>query len=223
MAPLFLICLILSCPSKWIWGYRFLRMFCRPSGNRIQEITPFEGIYDLMYHIYLLLVPVSLVLTGGRILHHPCCVWSVLLFLPYPCQTALVLAKKSFGRELTGSVPRWEHCLLEPCGQVSVLHTGNFPLLTVYLQLTEEWHCLAKDLVFGGCGCDAAEHGQKGVWHTSLVDKQAACKETGALLSQSHSYGNGQETETDVSSPTKFGCEKSKLFLFFFKCQFLFP
>ena len=45
----------------------------------------------------------------------------------------------------------------------------------------EEWHCLARDLLFWGCGCDTAEHGQKGIWHTSFVDKQAACKETVAL------------------------------------------
>lgn len=81
-------------------------MFCRPSGNRIQEITPFEGIYHLTYHIYLLLLPVSLVLAGGRILQHSCCVWPVLLFSPNPPQTVLVLVKEPFGAELTGSVLR---------------------------------------------------------------------------------------------------------------------
>lgn len=45
----------------------------------------------------------------------------------------------------------------------------------------EEWHCLPKDLLFWGCGCDTVGHGQKGIWHTSFVDKQAACKETIAL------------------------------------------
>lgn len=52
----------------------------------------------------------------------------------------------------------------------------------MHLQLTEECHCLAKDLLSGGCGCDTAEHGQKGIWHTSLVDKQAAFKGTGAIV-----------------------------------------
>lgn len=161
-APLFVTCLILSCPSKWTWGYHFSRMFCRPSGNRIQEIMPFEGIYDLMYQIYLLLVPVSLVLTGRRILQHPCCAWSVLLLLPYPSQAVLVLIKKSFRAELTGSMPRWEPCLLEPCVQISTLHTGKFSPLTMHLLLTEDWYCLTEDL-FWGCGCDTAEFGQKGV------------------------------------------------------------
>lgn len=72
--------------------------------------------------------------------------------------------------------------LLEPRGQVSILHTGNFPLLTVHLLLLmEEWHCMAKDLLFWGCDCDTAGHGQKGIWHTSFVDKQGACKEAVAL------------------------------------------
>lgn len=47
--------------------------------------------------------------------------------------------------------------------------------------LADEWHRLAKDLLFWGCGCEAAEHGHKGTEHTSPMDKRAACREAIAL------------------------------------------
>lgn len=87
----------------------------------------------------------------------------------------------------------------------------------MYFLHIEDWYSLTKDF-FGGCGCDMAEFGQKGVWHTPFVDKQAAYNET-VLLSQNHSYDKGQETETDVSSLNILVCGKIEavplpLFLF---------
>lgn len=69
-----------------------------------------------------------------------------------------------------------------------------------------------KDLFWG---CDTVGQGHTGIWHGSLVEQQAACKEAAAL----HPKGKASRAErrgTGASPPTVFGRESSKLFLLFF-------
>lgn len=87
----------------------------------------------------------------------------------------------------------------------------------------KEWHCLAKDLLFWGCGCDTAEHGQKGIWHTSFVDKQAACKETVALHLKAIAMARVKRQKLVFLLPPCLDVKKSKLFLLFFFLWVSFP
>lgn len=62
-------------------------------------------------------------------------------------------------------------------GQLSTLHSGNFPLRTARPLLREDWRCLGETSYFGDA---TVGQGHTGIWHESLVEQQAACKEAAA-------------------------------------------